>query len=148
MIENLSSVWWILVGVGLAAGILSSSLGVGSALVVIPMLVMVLHFPQKTAQGMSLAMMVPLALFGAILYWKGGNLDVNPWLLVLLVAGSLAGAGIGAAVAHVLPAAVLRKVFAVFILAVAVWMLLDPLRKNAAPDAKGTVHPTEGEIKP
>ena len=146
MAENPSGLWWVLVLVGLAAGILSSSLGVGSALVVIPMLVLVLHFPQKSAQGMSLTMMVPLALFGAILYWKGGHLNVAPMALVLLIAGSLAGAAVGAAVADYLPAPVLRKVFAVFILAVAVWMLVDPGQKPSS-EAVGDIQPRKGGVE-
>lgn len=147
MAENLPGLWWVLVLVGLVAGTLSSSLGVGSALVVIPMLVLVLHFPQKSAQGTSLAMMVPLALFGAILYWKAGNLDVKPLALGLLVAGALAGATVGVAVAHYLPAAVLRKVFAVFVLVVAVWMLVDPGQKSTAAASAGASQPTEGGVQ-
>lgn len=143
MIENLSGLWWALVLVGLVAGVTSSSLGVGSAMIVIPMLVLVMHVPQKSAQAISLTMMVPLALFGAILYWKSGHLNVQPMALVLLVGGSLAGAAIGVAVAHYLPAVMLRRVFAVFILAVATWMLVDSGRKTNAAGVDGAARPIE-----
>jgi len=42
-------VWWAFVLLGLGAGILSGSLGVGSGLLLIPVLVLVCALPQKSA---------------------------------------------------------------------------------------------------
>lgn len=124
--EHLASTWYLFVLVGLVAGILSGALGVGSGIIVIPMLVLFFHLPQKTAQGTALALMTPMALFGAILYWKQGNMDVDPSTLFLLIAGALAGVIIGSGLVNRIPADLLRKIFAAFIVAIGIKMLLTP----------------------
>ena len=45
------------IGVGLAAGLLSGLFGVGGGTVIVPMLVLLLHFDQRLAAGTSLAAM-------------------------------------------------------------------------------------------
>ena len=98
-------------------------LGVGSGTVVIPALVLLWGFGQKSAQGMALAAMVPMALIGALRYWR------NPagrapwcWCMVLIVLGAVAGTMAGTELAARLPAGLLRKSFAVFLAIVAVRM--------------------------
>jgi len=49
----------LLLLIGSLAGIVSSFLGIGGGLVVIPLLVLLLNYSQKTAQGTSLALMLP-----------------------------------------------------------------------------------------
>ena len=45
---------------GVCAGIVSGMLGVGSGTVIIPALALIMHLPQKPAQGMCLAAMIPM----------------------------------------------------------------------------------------
>ena len=123
MAGELSNIWWGLILLGLGAGVISGALGVGSGTVLIPAMVLLFCLPQKSAQGTALAVMVPVALLGAFRYWQNPEIDVSLIVVGLLAAGALVGALIGTELAARLPAHVLRKIFAVFILVIAVRML-------------------------
>jgi uncharacterized membrane protein YfcA len=71
------------------------------------------------ATGTSLGVfLVPAGALGALQYWKSGNLAWKSSLLI--AAGLFFGAFIGARIALALPAATLRKSFAVLLVLVAV----------------------------
>lgn len=153
MAGELSNIWWGLILLGLGAGVISGALGVGSGTVLIPAMVLLFCLPQKSAQGTALAVMVPVALLGAFRYWQNPEIDVSLIVVGLLAAGALVGALIGTELAARLPAHVLRKIFAVFILVIAVRMLLLPSRpkafgarggQEAASIEKGTVGNDKG----
>jgi len=131
--EGMASHWWAFVGLGLVAGVLSGALGLGSGIVVIPALVLALALPQKSAQGMWLAAMVPMALVGAIRYKVNPQIDVDLLGAALLAAGAVIGALVGTELSAKLPAGVLRRLFACFIIAAALKMLLVPGRPPGAP---------------
>jgi len=124
MIETLSGSWWAFILIGLGTGILGGTLGVGGGIIVIPALVLFFHFPQKAAQGTALALMVPMAFIGALRYWRAGDLDINPAFLILLITGAIAGVIAGTEILHRIPADMLRKIFAVFLLVIGIRMLL------------------------
>ncbi len=130
MIGSLPGEWWGFVLLGVGAGIVSGLLGVGSGTVMIPALVLIWGFGQKSAQGMALATMVPLALIGAIRYWKNSEVEFNHLVITLIVLGAAAGTLVGTELVARLPAGLLRKSFAVFLAIVAVRMF------TAAPRAE------------
>ena len=70
MISQLANPWWYNVILGVFAGIVCGTLGLGSGIIVVPSLVLIFHFGQKSAQGMALCVMVPMALLGAFRYWR------------------------------------------------------------------------------
>jgi uncharacterized membrane protein YfcA len=74
--------------------------------------------------------MVPMALLGVTQYWRLGNLQVSATRLALLCAGAVGGVLIGSTLADRLPAALLRRAFAVLMLVIAARMLW-PDRKPA-----------------
>lgn len=115
---------------GLAAGILSAMLGVGSGILLVPALTLAFALSQKSAQGTALAVMVPMAFVGAMRYVANPDIEINFMRVGLLAVGAIVGAFIGSAIASHLPNAVLRRIFAVFLLVVAVRMLL-PKRQPA-----------------
>ncbi len=123
MFETASSLTVATLILGLVTGLLSGSLGIGGGIIVVPALVLLFHLPQKGAQGISLALMVPMALLGAIQYWRFGNLQIPAGRLALLCVGALAGVLLGSTLAARLPAAVLRKGFAILMLLIAARML-------------------------
>ena len=137
MAGELASIWWGLILLGLCAGVLSGALGLGSGTVLIPGMVILFAFPQKSAQGAALAVMVPMALLGAMRYWYNPDIEVNFAAVGLIVAGALVGSLIGTELAGRVPGHVLKKVFAVFLAIVAVKMLVfsTPAKKpeKAAP---------------
>ncbi|MBA7627546.1 hypothetical protein ES703_35009 [subsurface metagenome] len=132
MIGQLSNPWWVLILLGIGAGILSGALGLGSGIILVPALVLVCSFEQKSAQGMSLAIMVPMALVGALLYWKNPDIEMNAVIIALIVLGALAGVLVGTELAGRLPGHVLRKVFAAVLVIVAVKMFMIPTRPKQA----------------
>ncbi len=114
MLGQLPNLWWALVLVGLAAGIISGALGVGSGIVFVPLLVMIFALAQKSAQGTALAVMVPMALLGAFRYWHNPDIEINMSIVAVLTVGALVGALIGTELAVRIEAHWLRKAFAVF----------------------------------
>ena len=124
--------WWGFVVLGVCAGIVSGTLGVGSGTLIIPALVLLWGFGQKSAQGMALAIMVPMALIGAVRYWKNPEVEFNGFVIALIVLGAVAGTMVGTELAAWLPAGLLRKSFAVFLTLVAVRMF------TAAPPSEKT----------
>ena len=128
MISQLSNPWWIFVFIGICAGILSGLLGLGSGIILVPALVLLCSFEQKSAQGMALAVMVPMALVGALRYWKNPEIEMNAAVIGLIILGALAGALAGTELVDRLPGHILRKIFAVVLIIVAVKMLMPPIK--------------------
>ena len=105
--------WWLYIMIGLCCGVFGASFGVGSGIILVPVLAIIFSFGQKSAQGMSLAVMVPLALMGAWRYYQNPEIDIRLGVVLFLSIGAVAGAFIGAKIAGFLPAHVLRRLFAV-----------------------------------
>ena len=118
---------------GIVAGVLSGAMGVGSGILVVPALVLFCHLSQQTAQGTALAVMVPMALIGAIRYWMAGDILTDYRLAGLLILGAAIGALAGSGIALRLPADILRKAFAVLMVVLAVKMFFAPSQKAGAP---------------
>jgi uncharacterized membrane protein YfcA len=103
---------------GLAAGIVSSVVGIGGGILIVPALVFFFAISQKTAQGTSLAMLLPpIGLLAVINYHKAGFIDYK--IAGILVVTFVAGTWFGSRMALNLPDAVLKKIFAVFLILIA-----------------------------
>lgn len=139
MIGQLAGCWWLFIVLGVCAGLVSGTLGLGSGIVFIPALVFLWGFEQKSAQGTALAVMVPMALVGALRYWKNPEIDMSMTIILLIVLGALAGVLAGTELAFRLPNHVLRKVFAIYLVIVAVRMFIaSPGPKQPEPGANLT----------
>ena len=105
--------------IGLGAGVLSGLFGIGGGIVIVPALLFFAKYQPQMATGTSLgALLLPVGALGAWQYWKAGNLE---WRASLLIAiGLFFGAFVGARIAQQLPAPVLKKAFAVFLVLVAI----------------------------
>ena len=84
----------VAVFVGVGAGIASGLLGVGGGIVMVPLLVAALGASQHRAHATSLAAIVVVAAFGALVFGLEGELAVFP--AVMLTLGALVGAPLGA----------------------------------------------------
>ncbi|MBV1707566.1 MAG: sulfite exporter TauE/SafE family protein [Hyphomicrobiales bacterium] len=112
-----------LLALGIAAGALSGLTGMGGGTILVPVLLYVFRFSIHEAQGTTLALMVPpIGLVAAYEYFQKGYVNVTAAVLIAL--GFLAGSVFGAKLEFVLPADVLRRVFALLLLAVAMEMLM------------------------
>jgi uncharacterized membrane protein YfcA len=99
---------------GLMAGLLSGTIGVGGGLLFVPLMTAGYGFTQTLAQGTSLAAIVPTAIVGGITHVRQGNVvrDAAIWMGV----GGVGGAVVGALVAVHVPALILARVFAAFLI--------------------------------
>ena len=122
MNEIVQSGWYWLLLIGLIAGTLSGALGVGSGILIIPALVLGLGIQQKVAQGISLAVMVPMALMGAYRYYVNPDIKINMGVILVMAPLAVVGAYLGAQMAAWLPAAILKRSFGVFIIIVGIRM--------------------------
>lgn len=74
----------ILCAIGVCAGILSGFVGVGGGLIIVPALVLLMGLDQHTAQGTSLALMLPpIGILAAWNYAKAGSLN---WKYAAIIA--------------------------------------------------------------
>lgn len=111
---------WIAV-IGIFAGVLSGMFGIGGGIVIVPALVLLLHFTPQKATGTSLgALLLPVGFLGALTYWKRGDVDVKA--AALIAAGLFVGARFGATIGLSLAPLTLRRAFAAFLVLVATQM--------------------------
>lgn len=111
------------IGVGVVAGFLSGLFGVGGGILIVPALVLVLHFGQRLAHGTSLAAVLPIAISSLTSYAIEDKVDwpVGLWL----AAGAVGGAFIGTYFLHKLPHDTLAIAFSLLLVVTAARMLLD-----------------------
>lgn len=118
---SVSTVLIILV-IGTITGVMAGMLGIGGGLVVIPALVMVMGMSQQAAQGTSLAMMLPpIGILAAYNYYKAGHVDIK--IALFLAIAFIAGSYFGSKLAIRLPQDLMKKIFGIFLLLVAIKML-------------------------
>ncbi len=99
--------------IGIAAGILSGMIGVGGGIVIVPALVYLFGMDQHTAQGTSLAVLLPPS--GLLAFWRyyqAGHVDLK--FAALIIVGVLVGGWFGGGWAQQVSGPALRKTFAVF----------------------------------
>jgi uncharacterized membrane protein YfcA len=106
---------------GLLAGFLSGLLGIGGGQVLTPGMVFLFDFPQKLAQGISIAFIVPTAISGALTHYRRGNVETR--VGVLLMPTSILTGLAGGWLAQHADASNLRMGFGVFLVYAAARML-------------------------
>ncbi|MBI5075870.1 MAG: sulfite exporter TauE/SafE family protein [Nitrospirae bacterium] len=115
----LSTAGWYKAGIllltGVFTGFLSGMMGVGGGTIMVPAMVLLAGMGQHISQGTSLLAMAPAGGVGAYTHWRLGNVEGG--LLAGLIPGILIGTYLGGTLAHNLPEAALRIVFA----AVLIW---------------------------
>jgi uncharacterized membrane protein YfcA len=116
-----TSIVLLLILIGLVAGVFSGMIGIGGAIIIIPALIYLLHLDQHTAQGTSLAIMLPpIGLLAVINYYKAGAMNLK-FALIIAVA-FLVGGYFGSRIALNIPVESLRKVFAIVLFLIALRM--------------------------
>jgi hypothetical protein len=122
----------LFVVVGLGVGFLSGILGIGGAVILVPLFVLVFGFDQAKAQGTSIgALLPPIGIFAAVAYYRKGLLDVHAAGLVAL--GFLFGALAGAYSVPYVPQIWLRRGFAALLAYTATQLALaEPGKKAGA----------------
>lgn len=112
---------YLIAAVGMVAGVFAGLLGIGGAIIVVPILVYAFGMSQQEAQGTSSAFLIlPIGLLGTLVYYQRGLVNVR-WAL-LLALGFFFGSYFGARVATSLSNDVLQKIFGVLLIAVGIRM--------------------------
>jgi uncharacterized membrane protein YfcA len=110
-------------GIGLVAGVFAGMFGIGGGLIIVPALIFLMGFKELQATGTSLAALIPpVGLLGAFEYYRNGYINVK--VALVIAAGITVGALFGAKIIIGLPPVVIRKIYGVFLLAIAARMLL------------------------
>src|SRR6266478_7403703 len=125
---------------GIVAGILVGLLGIGGGIVLVPAMVHVLHMDQHLAQGTSLFILLPPIGLGALRqYWKAGNVDLRAG--VLSAVGMILGAYIGSKFAVPMSTQKLKGLFGGFLIfsAVLLWKKAKPATVASAAAKEGGV---------
>ena len=113
--------------IGLLAGVLSGLFGIGGGVLIVSAMVVLLRVPILEATGTSLAaLLLPVGILGAIEYHRAGNVQLVP--AALIAGGLFLGTWAGARWAHTLGPVALQRMFAVFLLVMAVrlWLSAKP----------------------
>ncbi|MCX6326657.1 MAG: sulfite exporter TauE/SafE family protein [Bacteroidia bacterium] len=119
-----TSMLLILIGIGILTGVMAGMLGIGGAIIMIPALVFFMGFSQQTAQGTSLAVMLPpIGIIAAYNYYKAGQVNIK--FAIILAVFFLVGSYFGSKLALNLPQTLLKKIFGILLLLVAAKMLLS-----------------------
>jgi hypothetical protein len=119
-----TSMLLILIGIGILTGVMAGMLGIGGAIIMIPALVFFIGFSQQTAQGTSLAVMLPpIGIIAAYNYYKAGHVNIK--FAIILAVAFLVGSYFGSKLALNLPQPLLKKIFGILLLLIAAKMLMS-----------------------
>nr|MBK9651760.1 sulfite exporter TauE/SafE family protein [Bacteroidota bacterium] len=114
---------FIILLIGIVAGVFSGFIGIGGGLIVVPCLVYFLGFTQHNAQGTSLAMMLPpIGVMAVYNYYQKGMVDLK--VATILCISFVAGSYFGSKFAISLSPEQIKRAFGIFMIALGIKMLL------------------------
>jgi uncharacterized membrane protein YfcA len=115
---------FVLVLIGLTAGILSGFIGIGGGIIIVPGLIYLLGFTQIQAQGTSLALMLPpIGILAFMHYYKAGNVDLK--VAGVVAATFVVGGFFGAKLAHKLDQNIVKIAFGVIMLLISIKLIVS-----------------------
>ncbi|MBS1637540.1 MAG: sulfite exporter TauE/SafE family protein [Bacteroidetes bacterium] len=110
--------------IGLTAGILGGMIGLGGGIILIPAMVMLLKMDQQTAQGTSIAVMLPpIGLFAVFNYYKAGYVNIK--YAIIIAIAFMIGGYFGSGLALKLSPALMRRIFSVLLILIAIRMFFS-----------------------
>lgn len=113
---------YILLLVGLLAGVLSGLVGIGGGIIIVPVLVYFLHYSQQQAQGTTLFMfLLPIGIFGVYNYYKAGYVEFKTALII--ASTFMIGSYFGSKMAITLDQKTVKQIFGVIIVLLGVKMI-------------------------
>jgi uncharacterized membrane protein YfcA len=112
----------IVLVIGVFAGAFGGFIGIGGGLIVVPCLVYFIGMSQHTAQGTSLAMMLPpIGLMAVYNYYKEGHVDFR--IAAILCVSFVVGSFFGSKIALSLSADQIKKAFGIIIILLGIKMV-------------------------
>lgn len=120
------SIVLILMVVGLLAGLFSGMFGVGGGVVMVPLMVFALGYTQHQAQGTSLAVLaIPVTFLAAYTYHTTGEEPINFKYALVIAVCFVLGGFFGTKIAININENVLKKIFSVLLILVAIKMFFS-----------------------
>lgn len=119
--------WWVSLITGIGVGLLTGVLGVGGGFLIVPALVMLVGLPMDQAVATSLVIIAANSFAGLLGHLNTGAFDIS--LTVTFVLAGIVGTLLGTRVAHRLSARWLRQIFALFVIILGIFLLVDNLPK-------------------
>lgn len=119
----------LVIGAGLAAGVISGLFGVGGGLLFVPALALLLDLPQVEAEATSLLAMIPVALVGAWRQHGYGNVRLGD--AGMIGALSLVGGVAGVVIANAVSERALEVGFGALLLVIAAQLVHRTVRSPA-----------------
>ena len=113
---------FILICIGVTAGILSGFIGVGGGIIIVPGLIYFLGLPQHMAQGTSLALMIPpIGILAVYNYHKAG--EINYYYAGIIALAFVLGGFFGSKLSLKIAPNTVKFVFGLIMLYVAVRLI-------------------------
>jgi len=119
--------WAVIAATGAGVGVLTGFLGVGGGFLIVPALVMLVGLPMRQAIGTSLIVIAMNSLAGVLGHMHGATIDVQ--VVSVFVVSGFAGAFAGARLAKRISPGILRTSFAIFVVILGAFLLVDNMGK-------------------
>ncbi len=117
-----SSTLFILIAIGIFAGMLSGFIGVGGGIIIVPALIYFVGLSQHMAQGTSLALMIPpIGILAVYNYYKAGEINFS-YAGVIAVA-FVVGGFIGSRISLKLPPNTVKFIFGLVMLYISIRLI-------------------------
>ncbi|WP_291862743.1 sulfite exporter TauE/SafE family protein [Marinilabilia sp.] len=124
--SSIEPIYYILPLTGLIVGLFGTILGGGGGFFFLPLLTLVIGAPVQTAVITSLVATLPICAVGAAMHYRRGNVDIRTGSIFAFT--GIIGAFAGAAIANVLTPELLKTVFGIYAVAIALTMILNTTR--------------------
>ncbi len=119
-------IFWEIIA-GILGGIVGG-MGMGGGTLTIPILTIFLKFKQLTAQGINLIAFLPMSLIALGIHIKN-HLVAFKQTWGLAVVGCIFSLG-GALIANKMSNIVLKKLFALFLIGLGIWQLVEAIKQS------------------
>ncbi len=115
--------WVVVAATGAGVGVLTGFLGVGGGFLIVPALVMLVGLPIQQAVGTSLIIIAMNSFAGVLGHMNSTAIDLH--IIGVFIISGFAGAFLGARLATIMPASKLRTSFAIFVVLLGAFLLVD-----------------------
>ena len=118
---------FLLILFGFIGGIFGG-MGMGGGTMLIPLLTIFLNFSQKVSQGFNIFSFLFMAIFALIIHFKNKLVDIKS-VIPIVLSGLLFSMG-GAFLATLVDGKILKLIFGIFLILLAVIEIFKLLKKN------------------
>jgi uncharacterized protein len=116
-----TSILLLLTIIGLIVGFFGGMFGVGGGVILIPALVYIVGMEQHSAQGTSVAILLPpIGIIAAYNYYKAGHVNIKYAIIIAIT--FIIGSYFGSKLAVSLPDQVSKRIFAVILFLISIKM--------------------------